>query len=186
MNSLERLSAATVPADPAPASLRGRRYGEDRLHLLVRDPRRVFAAWEISEELARRAAAMASAAGVPARYALALERAGRPGDPPAQTLRAPLPDALGGEGWYADLPRGGGACRALLGLELPAGFEPLLASRWMPVPPEGPCREEGEWPADAARRAWLRRESERQRGSLAPALPASASRYLASPEIPRP
>jgi hypothetical protein len=128
---------------------------------------------------------MASGAGAPLRYALAFERSEREGEPARDTVRVALPDALRDEGWYADLPRGGGFCRALLGLELPAGFEPLLASRWMPVPPEGPCRESGEWPVDAVRLAWLAREAERLRGRAVPALPSSAARYLASPPVPR-
>jgi hypothetical protein len=175
--------SAPLPAHPA--AFRGLRYGEDRLHLLVRDPRRVFALWEVSEPLARRAAAIASERGAALRLSLAIECADRPGSDP-ETIRVPLPDALAGEGWYVDLPRGGGHCRAHLGLELPEGFEPLLTSRWMPVPPEGPCRETGTWPVDEVRRAWLDRETERLRGRVVAPLPSSASRYLASPPVPKP
>jgi hypothetical protein len=188
MTSLERLGAATEPLPPPAASWRGRRFGEDRLHLLVRDPRRVFAAWEITPSLARRAAAMAASAGAPLRFVLAIERSERASTQPAETIRAALPDAVGGDGWYVDLPRGGGWARAVLGIDLrdgAAGLEPLLASRWMPVPPEGPCREEGEWPVDDVRRAWLAREAERLRGRAVPALPSSAARYLASPPVRR-
>ncbi len=185
MSSLERLDVGTEPAEAPQTAWRGRRHGEDRLHLLVRDPRRVFAAWELSEPLVRRAAALAASRGAPVRYTLALERAGE-GEEPRQVTRAAIPDALGGEGWYVDLPRGGGACRAVIGLELPGGFEPLLVSRWMPVPPEGPCRETGDWPVGDVRRAWLERESERLRGRVLTPLPSSASRYLASPQAPRP
>jgi len=53
------------------------------------------------------------------------------------------------------------------------------------VPPEGRCLEEGEWPVDAVRRAWLEREAERLRGRVAPSLPSSAARYLASPPVRR-
>lgn len=186
MSSLERLATGLEPAEAPPAAWRGRRHGEDHLHLLVRDPRRVFAAWELSEPLARRASAIAASRGAPVRYALVVERAGRGGEEPREAARAALPDALGGEGWYLDLTRGGGDCRAVIGLDLPGGFEPLLASRWMPVPPEGPCRETGEWPVDDVRRAWLERESERLRGRVVTPLPSSASRYLASPQAPRP
>ncbi len=181
----EREGAALEILPAPPAALRGVRYGEDRLHLLVRDPRRVFALWEISEPLARRAAGIASAAKAPLRYALAVECADRPGGVLRDTIRVALPDALGVEGWYVDLPRGGGSCRAVLGLELPHGFEPLLSSRWSPVPPEGPCREVGDWPVDDVRRAWLEREAARLRGRAVAPLPSSAARYLASPAVPK-
>lgn len=187
MSSLERLATRepAVRVEPPAAAWRGRRHGEDHLHLLVRDPHRVFAAWEVSEGLARRASALAASKGVPVRYALVLERSGGEPVPPRESVRIAVPDAIGGEGWYADLPRGGGSCRAVLGLELPVGFEPLLTSRWMPVPPDGPCRETGDWPVDDVRRAWLERESERLRGRAVSPLPSSASRYLASPQAPK-
>jgi hypothetical protein len=191
MSSFERLGAATEPLPPPAASWRGRRFEEDRLHLLVRDPRRVFAAWEVSASLARRAAAMAASAGAPLRFVLAIERsesAPSQGAAPAETIRVPLPDAILGDGWYVDLPRGGGFARAVLGIEIgagDAGQAPLLASRWMPVPPQGQCREEGEWPVDEARRAWLAREAERLRGRAVPSLPSSAARYLTSPPVRR-
>lgn len=189
MSSLERLAPreAAAPVEAPPAAWRGRRHGEDRLHLLVRDPHRVFATWELSEALARHAAALAASKGAPVRYVLALQRL-EERDAAREIARVALPDALGSEGWYLDLPRGGGgSCRALLGLELPGGaLETLLASRWMPVPPDGPCRETGEWPMDEVRRAWLERESERLRGRAVTPLPSSASRYLASPQAPKP
>lgn len=188
MSSLERLAPpeSTASAEAPHAAWRGRRHGEDRLHLLVRDPHRVFATWELSETLARRAATLAASKGAPVRLALALERVHNR-EEPREAVRVALPDALAGEGWYLDLPRGGGSCRALLGLELPAGeFVTLLASRWMPVPPDGPCRETGEWPVDEIRRGWLERESERLRGRAVTPLPSSASRYLASPQAPKP
>lgn len=182
MSSFQRLGgpgAPLVTALPA-TSLRGRRYGEDRLHLLARDPRRVFATWEISEPLATRAAAIASAAGVTTRYQLRVERAAAPDAPVRETLTYDLPDARNGEAWYVDLPRSGGAARALLGIELPAGFQTLLVSRWTPVPPDGPCDEIGAWPLDAAAAAWLEREAERQRAALGARVPSSATRYLAA------
>jgi hypothetical protein len=189
VSSLERLAPreGAVSTEAPPAAWRGRRHGEDRLHLLVRDPHRVFAAWELSEALARRASAIASSRGAPVRYALQIERSGEAEGAPRPATRAALPDALGSEGWYVDLARGGGSCRAVLGLDLPGGdFEPLLTSRWMPVPPDGPCREAGDWPVDEVRRAWLEREAERQRGRVVTPLPSSASRYLASPQAPKP
>ena len=60
---------------------------------------------------------------------------------------AGLPNALGDDRWYLDLPISGGYVRALLVLALPSGFHTLLLSRWAAVPPEGPCREEGWWEA---------------------------------------
>lgn len=188
MSSLERLAPpeSAAPSEAPHAAWRGRRHGEDQLHLLVRDPHRVFATWEVSEALGRRAAALAASKGAPVRFALALERVHDRAEP-REATRVALPDALGGEGWYLDLPRGGGSCRALLGLELPEGeFVTLLASRWMAVPPDGPCLENGEWPVDDVRRAWLERESERLRGRAVSPLPSSASRYLASPQAPKP
>ncbi|HEX7079138.1 MAG TPA: DUF4912 domain-containing protein [Candidatus Eisenbacteria bacterium] len=180
--STERLLARRpAPSEPPPAAWRGRRYDEDRLHLLVRDPRRVFAAWEISRATAEAASASAARAGAPVRYALRIERAARAGDEAAESLRVDLPDAQGGEGWYVELPRGGGWARAVIGIDLPGGFEPLLASRWMPVPPDGPCAEAGSWPADESARAWLERDAERKRGQSVPRLPTSSTRYLASP-----
>jgi len=182
MNSTERLAGRMpAPTEPPPAAWRGRRFDEDRLHLLVRDPRRVFAAWEISRATADGAAARCARANAPVRYALRIERAEKADANVTETLRAELPDALGGEGWYVELPRGGGMARALIGLELPQGFEALLASRWMPVPPDGPCAETGEWSVDEAAAEWLARDAERNRGQSVPRLPTSASRYLASP-----
>lgn len=188
MSSLERLAPDGIEtaAEPPRAAWRGRRHGEERLHLLIRDPHRAFATWEIGEGLARRAAALATARGGPVRYELRIERETHH-EGPRELARVPLPDAVGGESWYVDLPRAGGACRAVLGLDLPGGlFEPLLTSRWMPVPPDGPCRETGEWPVDDVHRAWLERESERLRGRVIAPLPSSASRYLASPQAPKP
>lgn len=182
MDSTERLAGLEpAPVAPPPAAWRGRRYDEDRLHLLVRDPRRVFAAWEVSRATADRAAALAAREGAPVRYVLRIERSPEPDGAVVETLRNDLPDALGGEAWYVALSRGGGAARARIGLELPRGFEPLLVSRWMPVPPDGPCAEVGEWPAGDAARAWLLEEAERKRGRAVPRAPSSASRYLASP-----
>ena len=183
MSSFERLGTGATPvvATPPATSLRGRRYGEDRLHLLTRDPRRVFATWEISAPLAARAAALAAAAGAPVRYQLRVERSATPEGPVRETVTRDLPDALGGESWHVDLPTAGGAARAVLGLDLPGGFEALLVSRWTAVPPDGPCAEIGEWPVDAASAAWLAREAERLRGASGARMPSSVSRYLTAP-----
>jgi hypothetical protein len=127
------------------ATLRGRRYDEDRIHLLVRDPRSLFAAWEISSATARDAAHRMREAGAPLRYQLRIERREREGGAVAPARGIDLPDALGGEGWYVELESAGGSCRALIGLDAPGGFAPLLTSRWVSVPPDGPCAEEGVW-----------------------------------------
>lgn len=186
MSSFQRLGGvAASEVAPTATSLRGRRYGDDRLHLLARDPRRLFATWEISTSLAARAAAMAAEAGAPIRYQLRVIRADRPEGAARETLTHDLPDAVGGESWNVDLPSGGGAARAFIGLALPAGFETLLASRWAPVPPEGPCAEEGEWPLDDAAAAWLAREAERQRRASGARMPSSATRYLSADEPAR-
>lgn len=187
MSSFQRLGgAAPTLASPPAATLRGRRYGEDRLHLLVRDPRRLFATWEVSASLASRAAAIASAAGAPIRYQLRVELAAAKEGAVRETLTHDLPDAVGGEAWYVALTRSGGAARALLGLDLPSGFHTLLASRWAAIPPDGPCAEEGDWPIDAAAAAWLAREAERQRAALGVRLPSSATRYLTAPPPSKP
>jgi len=187
LSSFQRLGGVASPqvATPTPTVLRGRRYGEDRLHLLARDPRRVFATWEISTSLAARAEAMAAKAGAPIRYQLRVIRADRPEGATHETLTHDLPDAVGGESWNVDLPSGGGAARAFIGIELPAGFETLLASRWTPVPPDGPCAKEGEWPLDGAAAAWLAGEAERQRRASGARMPSSASRYLPAIEPPK-
>jgi hypothetical protein len=180
MSSLERLAPRaprTVDAPSAP--LRGKRYGEDRLHLLVGDPHRALVLWEISPTLHARAEAMAGAARAPLRYRIRLQQSPKPGEP-AATVLADLPDALRDEGWYLDLPRSGGLARAELGLDLPSGFAPLLASRWAHVPPDGPCSEIGPWPLDPASAAWLEAQEARARAGSLRTLPSSAARYLAA------
>ena len=181
MSSLERLADATPSSEPVRAALRGRRYGEDRLYLLVRDPRSVFAAWELTPALHARGEELARAAGAPTRYQARVERRVRDGDPASACAVVDLPDALGGEGWYIDLPVAGGECRALLGLDLPAGFVPLLTSRWVSVPPEGPGAQTGEWEIDARGAAWLEREFALERASAGGAVATSGARFLESP-----
>jgi len=119
--------------------------------------------WEISEALASRAASSARAAGAPIRYVLTVERAERDGEEPGTVSRVDLPDALGGDSWYVDLPRGGGRVRARIGLDLGGAIEPLLESRWAPVPPEGPCDEEAPWEISAEHAAWLADQGARAR-----------------------
>jgi hypothetical protein len=178
MNSLERLAPA-LPAvvDPPPSSLRGRRYGEDRLYLLVRDPRSVLAVWELTPALHARAQARARERGHLLRYRIVIER--RPvAVSGAACAAVDLPDALGGERWYVRLPQSGGECRALLGISLGQDFEPLLHSSWVSVPPDGPCAEEGAWNLTPEARAWL---IEAWRAGRAPAAGmSSAARYQAS------
>lgn len=156
MSSLERLTVEPGQALPPPASLRGRRYGEDRIHLLVRDPRSVLVVWELAPGTSERAGALAAVRGMPALYVLRLERRERADQRAAVQRDLDLPDALGGEGWYVELPLAGGELRATIGLRLREEFHPLLESRWTPVPPDGPCLEEGEWDLTPEAEAWLR------------------------------
>jgi hypothetical protein len=133
----------TVVAAP-PSSLRGRRYGEDRLYLLVRDPRCALAVWELTPAAHARAQVLAREHHEPLRYEIRIDRRAHDRDPAELLVRVGLPDASGGDRWYVTLPRPGGWCRAQLGLRLGETFEPLLTSSWVPVPPEGPCAEEGD------------------------------------------
>ncbi|HEY2924089.1 MAG TPA: DUF4912 domain-containing protein [Candidatus Eisenbacteria bacterium] len=177
MNSLERLAPALPAAvEPPRSSLRGSRYGEDRLYLLVRDPRSVLAVWELTPALHARAQAMARDRGGKLRYQISIERRPEESAPHAVSATVDLPDALGGDRWYVKLPQAGGECRAVLGLSLPTGFESLLRSSWVPVPPEGACAEEGAWDLTAEARAWLLERSHTDRapgGGM-----SSAARYL--------
>lgn len=181
MTSLERLAARTPVEAPA-APFRGRRYDEDRLHLLVRDPHHAAAIWEISRELHARAESMARAARATLRYRLLVHQAPSADRAPSATFAIDLPDALRDESWFFDLPASGGVARAELGLDLPSGFVALLTSRWMPVPPDGPCAETGDWSIDPASAAWLDAEAARARSGSPRTSPSSVARYLA----PRP
>ncbi len=188
MSSLERLAVAPgiAPSLAAPAiPLRSRRYGEDRLHLLVRDPHRVLAVWEISPALAARATARASEAGAPLRYRIEIERRAFEGADPSVAASADLPDAIGGESWYLDLPEAGGEARAVLGLDLRGTFERLLSSRWTPVPPDRPCADVGAWDLAPEGAAWLARQGESSRALADAPAPSSVSRYLVSPARPK-
>lgn len=142
-------------AEAPPSSLRGRRYGEDRLYLLVRDPRTVMALWELLPSTHERAQGIAREARAPLRYQIRIERRASATDPGEPLLQFELPDALQGERWYATLPRSGGECRALLGIVLPERFEALLVSSWVPVAPDGPCADIGAWDLTREARAWL-------------------------------
>jgi hypothetical protein len=134
----------TAVAAP-PTSLRGRRYGEDRLYLLVRDPRCVLAVWELTPATHARAQARAGERREPLRYEIRVDRRAHDRDAAELLVRVDLPDALRGDHAYVTLPRAGGWCRAELGFRVGEAFEPLLASSWVPVPPDGPCAEEGDW-----------------------------------------
>ena len=148
MSSSTRL-ASTALAPPVPSALRGRRYGEDRLHLLVRDPWSVFATWEISPALAAQAEMEARSAGVPLRYQIRIEAASE-GGMSRVIAAAPLADARGGEGMHIGLNESGVSVRGLLGLDLGDRFRTLLSSRWAPVPPSGPSSERGATLANPA------------------------------------
>src|SRR5262245_51124383 len=177
MTSLERLATQT-PTEAAAAPFRGRRYNEDRLHLLIRDPHRAAAIWEISLELHARAESMAKAARAPLRYRILVHQAPSSDRTPSTTIAIDLPDALRDETWFLDLRVSGGVARAELGLDLPSGFTGLLASRWMPVPPDGPCAETGDWSIDPAMAAWLDAEAARARSGSPRTSPSSVARYL--------
>jgi hypothetical protein len=179
MTSLERLATQTPVEAPA-APLRGRRYDEDRLHLLIRDPHRAAAIWEISSKLQARAESMAKAARAPVRYRIVVHQAAGPDGAPLATIAIDLPDALRDETWFFDLQVSGGVARAELGLDLPSGLAVLLTSRWMPVPPDGPCAETGDWSIDPASAAWLDAEAARARSGSPRTSPSSVARYLAT------
>ena|SRR5690349_22844143 len=134
----------TVAATP-PSSLRGRRYGEDRLYLLVRDPRCALAVWELTPATHARAEQRARERREALRYEIRIDRRAHDREAEEILVRADLPDALHGDRSYLTLPRAGGWCRAQLGLSLGRDFEPLLTSSWVPVPPDGPCAEAGDW-----------------------------------------
>ena len=185
MNSLERLAPPTpAPVEPPRSALRGRRYGEDRLYLLVRDPHVALALWELTPALHARAEALARDRGVPLRYQIAIERRKDERGPIALLATFEVRDALGGDRDYLNVPRSGGECRAVLGISLAGKFEPLLSSSWVPVPPDGPCAEEGAWNLTEEQRAWLLGRDRAARASAGST--SSAARYLdpAPHEIP--
>jgi hypothetical protein len=156
--------------------LRGRRYGEDRLYLLVRDPRTVLALWEVTPALHARALASARDRGAPLRYRMVIERRKAEGGPVAIAVTMDLPDALQGDRRYVNLPQSGGECRAVLGFLVAGALEPLLSSSWVPVPPDHPCAEEGAWDLTEEAKSWL---LERARAARAAAGDiSSAARYL--------
>ena len=187
MSSLERLAPTEITDAPnASGPLRGRRYAEDRLHLLVRDPRHVLAIWEISQDLNERASTMAHAAGSPVRYQIRIERETRVGAPSEIARTVDLPDALRDELWYVELPEPGGRVRLHLGLDLSGRFAVLLTSRWASVPPGRPCGEVGKWPVDPESAAWLERRLAEQALEPTGIPPSSAARYLVPPGPPRP
>ena len=104
MDSTGRLALAPLPADPPLSVLRGRRYGEDRLYLLVRDPRCVLILWELTAETHARAVA----ASRPPRYQIRIDRRADPRAAVEAIATVDLPDALGGDRWYVTLPKPGG------------------------------------------------------------------------------
>ncbi len=184
MSSLERLAPAQPVLEPPPSSLRGRRYGEDRLYLLVRDPRTVLAVWELTPTLHARAQTLARERRAPLRYEITIERRTSERDLAKRAVTVDLPDALQGDRWYVTLPESGGECRAVLGIEIARAFEPLLSSSWVPVPPDHACTEVGAWDLSDEAKAWL---LERARVARAAAgAMSSAARYLdAAPREPR-
>ncbi|HYR52590.1 MAG TPA: DUF4912 domain-containing protein [Candidatus Dormibacteraeota bacterium] len=185
MSSLERLAPAQPALEPPPSSLRGKRYGEDRLYLLVRDPRTVLAVWEVTPALHARAQALARDRGAPLRYRIVIERRKEEDGPSAVAATVDLPDALQGDRWYVKLPQSGGECRAVLGIWIAGALEPLLTSSWVPVPPDGPCAEDGAWELTEEAKSWLLERARAARAAAGAA--SSANRYLdpAPRETPR-
>jgi hypothetical protein len=163
--------------------LRGSRYGEDRLYLLVRDPEAALAVWELTPSAHARAEALARERRAPLHYEIRIERRADARGSAETLVSQAVPDALGGEQWRVKLPRSGGECRALLGIALPEGFTPILESSWVPVPPDGPCSEEGVWDLTPEARAWLRERSRAARGRASGM--SSAARY-GTPAPPEP
>jgi hypothetical protein len=182
MGSTGRLSPPhpSVGWEPS-SSLRGRRYGEDRLYLLVRDPRCALAVWELTPETHARAEAAARERRAPLRYQIRIERRADARSRSETQSTVDLPDALGGERWYVDLPQPGGECRALLGIAFPEGFNSVLTSSWVPVPPDGPCAEEGAWDLTPEARAWL---LERARAGRGPGHRMSSAARFGAPAGP--
>ncbi len=146
MNSTGRLSPTLPAPEPPPSLLRGRRYGEDRAYLLVRDPGRALVVWELLAATHARGESAARAAGVPLRHQIRIQRRADAHGPVEALTQVELPDALGGDRSYVSLPRSGGECRALIGFLLPESFVTLLESSWVPVPPDGPCPPVPETP----------------------------------------
>jgi hypothetical protein len=185
MSSTGRLSPSHPAFAEAPLSaLRGRRYGEDRLYLLVRDPHVALALWELTAATHAGVEAKARERRAPLRYQIRIERRAGPGARGETEAAQDLPDALGGERWHVKLPRPGGECRALLGVVVPEGFTAVLESSWVPVPPDGPCAEEGDWDLTPEGQAWLLEQAHAARGPRHGM--SSAARYgtPAAPEIP--
>lgn len=177
MSSLERLAPSLPALEPPPSSLRGKRYGEDRLYLLVRDPRTVLAVWELTPVLHARAQASARDRGTPLRYRLVIERRQAEPGPVLVLVTVDLPDALQGDRWYVKLPQSGGECRAVLGISIAGAVEPLLTASWVPVPPDAPCAEEGAWDLSEEAKAWLLERSLAARAAAGAT--GYASRYRA-------
>ena len=183
--SLDPLGPIGAAATWAPPSLRGRRYAEDRLHLLIREPRRVLVIWEISPATAATAAARASAASVALRYPVRIERERDGGLAPDTIAGTDLPDALGGEGWYLAIPPRAGRCRALLGLDIGGRFESILVSRWIATPPEGACDSVAPWPLAPGGEAWVEREWRAAAAvTRSTTVPSSSARYQPPPAPP--
>jgi hypothetical protein len=145
MSSTGRLSPPLSAADPAQLQRSDIRYGEDRLYLLVRDPRSALLVWELTDASVARAKSLAKGDGSSPRYEIRIERRADDRGTAESLTRVDVPDAVGGDRWYVSLPRSGGECRAFLGAVCGESFVALVTSSWVPVPPDGPCAEEGPW-----------------------------------------
>ncbi len=190
MSSTGRLSPPLSASEAPPSQRSVIRYGEDRLYLLVRDPRCALAVWELTEASVARAASAAGGDVHSPRYQIRIERRADARSPAEALTRVDMPDAVGGERWYVSLPRSGGECRALLGVQSGEAFVALLTSSWVPVPPDGPCAEEGAWSLTHEARAWLLERAQAGRepageGSYAARRPAPAPAALPPDAPPR-
>jgi hypothetical protein len=180
MSSTGRLSPPQSASEAPPPQRGDVRYGEDRLDLLVRDPRCALLVWELSDASVARAKSLAKGEGSSPRYEIRIERRADDRGPAEALTRVDVPDAVGGDRWYVSLPRSGGECRASLGTDSGESFVALVMSSWVPVPPDGPCAEEGAWALTHEARAWLlaRARAEREPagdGSYAARHPAPAA-----------
>jgi hypothetical protein len=61
-----------------------------------------------------------------------------------------------------------------------------MLSRWMAIPPDTPCREEGPWDLSPEARAWLTRRFALATPTAGSDAPSSAARYLAPAPRARP
>lgn len=143
-NAVVAAHAARADSEPPTPPL-PTRYGGDRVAALPRDPKTVFAWWDVSpEHRARVASELASIAAD-----------GRPGTPPGDALRiaalaagdgretgfwfVPLPPLA--TSWYVDVPRTSRRYEIAIGLLSDGRFAPLAAPVRVDMPAAEPSRD---------------------------------------------